>query len=235
MPDIVGNQPGYTVSPVGTEDANGNITYSFDAQAHPDLQDDSHNQYVMDEFGNARSAYADIDTQQLQYEEPDYQRPMQQSDHNMQGFMTNEDTNFIMEQVGGAQNYQNLMQWSSQNLAPDIQQSFNELVHSGDVGTIQNVVRTMNEWYKQSQLSDSEYFDNNPQEYQQQEVPQYSYDANEMQNLVGGSERYQQLLQLAAENWSQEEIQEYDNVMNNGSPEDVATAVQYLASKFRDN
>ena len=58
---------------------------------------------------------------------------------------------------------------------------------------------------------------------------------NEVQNYVGGAEKYQQLVTWAGENFSQEEITAFDSVVETGNIPAIQLALQALQYRYQDN
>jgi len=61
-----------------------------------------------------------------------------------------------------------------------------------------------------------------------------SSEINEIKNLAGGEEGYQQVVQWASENLSQTDIEAFDEVINTGNKAAVRFAVKALVSQFED-
>lgn len=227
---------GMTCTVVTTENVDGtkSVDYQVDEGSlnNNNWQDD----YVFDSKGNARHKYADYDIQQAIEQEEGYARPLQQSDFNMQGLMTPEDEQFIYEQVGGEAAYRELIGIAGKVLPDEQKHFFNAVLSSGDVENVLKMVTHMSNTLQKSGFgADNPSYDdvefNEPQAVQQQSEP--TYNVQQMQAIAGGSERYQQLIQLAAQNWTQEEIEGYDTIMQRGTADEVETAVMYLANQFQ--
>lgn len=59
-------------------------------------------------------------------------------------------------------------------------------------------------------------------------------EVSEIHNSVGGAEKYQQLVQWAAQNFSEQEIQAFDNVVESGNKNAINFALQALKSRYTD-
>lgn len=59
--------------------------------------------------------------------------------------------------------------------------------------------------------------------------------AEQLHEMVGGEKAYQSMLEWAGQNFSQEEIDMYDSVMENGNANSIYFAVQALANTYFDN
>jgi hypothetical protein len=58
---------------------------------------------------------------------------------------------------------------------------------------------------------------------------------NQIQNLVGGAQKYQQLVSWAAENFSPEEVEAFDGVVESGNVGAIKLALQALQYRYQDN
>ena len=59
-------------------------------------------------------------------------------------------------------------------------------------------------------------------------------DINQIQNSVGGEAAYQQLVNWAAQNFSQAEIQAFDNVIDSGNVDAINLAIAGLKARYTD-
>jgi len=73
-----------------------------------------------------------------------------------------------------------------------------------------------------------------PDEYGQQfdQMELTENDAQYLQEIVGGAETYQELISWAANALSEEQIQEYDDIMNSGDVGAMEEAVRWLYEQF---
>ena len=60
-------------------------------------------------------------------------------------------------------------------------------------------------------------------------------DASQLRNLVGGDVQYKSMMEWAADNLEEQEINMYDSVMESGDPSSAFFAVQALALKMRES
>lgn len=60
-------------------------------------------------------------------------------------------------------------------------------------------------------------------------------DASQLRNLVGGDVQYKSMMEWAADNLAEQEINMYDSVMESGDPSSAFFAVQALALKMRES
>ena len=60
-------------------------------------------------------------------------------------------------------------------------------------------------------------------------------EVNQVQNYVGGAEKYQQLVSWAADNFSQEEVSAFDSVVETGNIPAIKLALQALQYRYQDN
>ena len=58
---------------------------------------------------------------------------------------------------------------------------------------------------------------------------------NAIKNSVGGDEAYGEMINWAAENLPQEEINDYNSITNSGNPTDIKFAVESLANRYRNS
>jgi hypothetical protein len=73
------------------------------------------------------------------------------------------------------------------------------------------------------------------QQAQQQSTPQATEaDIEQIQQAVGGSEEYQNMIQWASQNLSEQEVQMYDTVMDRGDPIAMFFAAQALSARYQD-
>jgi hypothetical protein len=73
------------------------------------------------------------------------------------------------------------------------------------------------------------------QQAQQQSTPQATEaDIEQIQQAVGGSDEYQNMIQWAGQNLSEQEIAMYDAVMDRGDPLAMFFAAQALSSRYQD-
>ena len=58
--------------------------------------------------------------------------------------------------------------------------------------------------------------------------------AQELMSMVGGEKAYQSMLSWAGDNFSKEEVEMYDGVMESGNPNAIFFAVQALQARYND-
>ena len=58
--------------------------------------------------------------------------------------------------------------------------------------------------------------------------------AQELMSMVGGDKAYQSMLSWAGDNFSKEEVEMYDGVMESGNPNAIFFAVQALQARYND-
>lgn len=78
------------------------------------------------------------------------------------------------------------------------------------------------------EADDEEEVDEQPAERLTQEQ------ANQLFDMVGGKRAYQAMIQWAAQNLSENEVQMYDSVMGRGDPSSIFFAVQALSNRYND-
>jgi hypothetical protein len=79
-----------------------------------------------------------------------------------------------------------------------------------------------------------EYEQNLPTFEESQSVDLSQSEINQIQNSVGGEAAYQQLVGWAAENFSQAEIQAFDNVVDSGNVDAINLALAGLKARYTD-
>ena len=83
--------------------------------------------------------------------------------------------------------------------------------------------------------SDEEYDDSDEDDSAEPEGQLTEEQADQLHEMVGGEKAYQSMLEWAAQNFSQEEIDMYDSVMGSGNANSIYFAVQALANTYFDN
>jgi hypothetical protein len=76
---------------------------------------------------------------------------------------------------------------------------------------------------------ESEEQDEAPGELLSEEQAEYLMD------MVGGEKAYKSMLEWAGNNFSKEEVEMYDGIMNSGNPNAIFFAVQALQARYNDN
>ena len=83
--------------------------------------------------------------------------------------------------------------------------------------------------------SDEEYDDSTENDSDEPEGQLTEDQAEQLHEMVGGEKAYQSMLEWAGQNFSQEEIDMYDSVMDSGNANSIYFAVQALANTYFDN
>ena len=83
--------------------------------------------------------------------------------------------------------------------------------------------------------SDEEYDDSDENDSDEPEGQLTEDQAEQLHEMVGGEKAYQSMLEWAGQNFSQEEIDMYDSVMDSGNANSIYFAVQALANTYFDN
>lgn len=98
---------------------------------------------------------------------------------------------------------------------------------------------TMEEFSKMSSKELVEAFFRYQNTVEQAEAPQgvelTDSQVSEVQNYVGGAEKYRELVSWAADNFSQEEIAAFDSVVETGNIPAIRLALQALQYRYQDN
>ena len=88
----------------------------------------------------------------------------------------------------------------------------------------------------QEKYDDQEEYDDSDEDDSDEPDGQLTEDqAEQLHEMVGGEKAYQSMLEWAGQNFSQEEIDMYDSVMENGNANSIYFAVQALANTYFDN
>ena len=83
--------------------------------------------------------------------------------------------------------------------------------------------------------SDEEYDDSAENDSDEPQGQLTEDQAEQLHEMVGGEKAYQSMLEWAGQNFSQEEIDMYDSVMDSGNANSIYFAVQALANTYFDN
>lgn len=84
------------------------------------------------------------------------------------------------------------------------------------------------------QQYEEDYVDPNAMRAEYESMPLAETDIEELQGIVGGSEEYRNLIAWAAENISEENIADYDRIMDSGDAAAIESAVRWLYSQYLD-
>ena len=215
-----------TCTPVPTEAADGSVTYHFETTNAGDKQaaiedfEDTEEYYEMED-GNFRHILADTDLSPWQY---DPEEGVELTSEDFQSGVTSEDMGEIIEGIG-LEEFGAMSNWAHQNLGPQAQAKLESIIASGDVPAISDAFHNLFAFYQ----SNAEY--DAPVNRRQQNV-QDQQTTNALQSIVGGGENYNQLLDMARETFSDDQIDRYNAVMDNGTNEQRAVAVRWLAQQF---
>ena len=229
---------GFEITPTFVETAEGPQLADFEVQDrgyHSEvIENFNENQdswIVTDRFGNQHHKFALSEEAALTLD-PDYVEPLRSEDFEAE--MSQEEVNDIIDSFGGQEHYGEMLEWAASNLTPQAIDRYDSLMESGDRDTIQTAMRSLFELYAEN----SEY--TNDEDYQAEEDDDDRDDPREAQlegiiySLVNPQE-YTQLLQWAKNNLSEHQITQYDQIMANGSSNDVASAVYQLKKYYLDN
>lgn len=83
--------------------------------------------------------------------------------------------------------------------------------------------------------SDEEYDDSAENDSDEPDGQLTEDQAEQLHEMVGGEKAYQSMLEWAGQNFSKEEIDMYDSVMDSGNANSIYFAVQALANTYFDN
>lgn len=228
---------GFEITPTFVETAEGTQLADFnvvDRSTHAEVIDNfNENQdswIVTDRFGNQHHKFALSEEAAMRLDD-DWVEPLTSDDLKVE--LTQDEAEQMIDSFGGAENYNMMLEWASENLRPEAVDRYDSIMESGDREMMQSAMRSLFELY----AANSDYIDEEQHEAQDDDE---EYDEREQQleqvvfSLVNPQE-YNQLLQWASNNLSQEQINAYDNVMANGNPNDVASAVFQLKKFYLNN
>ena len=217
-----------TVSPVPSEDSAGNVTYHFavdygaDEQAHIDAFENTE-EYYETEDGNFRHILADADLSPWQHD-PEEVEELTSDD--FQTGVTSEDMNEIIDGIG-LEEFRSMSEWAHSNLTPQAQYNLESIIASGDVPAISDAFNNLYAFYQ----SNADYVA--PVERNQQPTQRDQAITDNLQSIVGGKEAYNNLLSMARETFSDDAIDRYNHVMDNGTHQQRQVAVKWLAQQFQ--
>ena len=131
----------------------------------------------------------------------------------------------LQESVGGPESYAHMTAWASTVLPPEIVESFNELVDSGDLAEIETVVQALYQRYLESGGDQMEFDIEQPQEVRQPQGVSSDF-VDSIHETYGDA--YPQLMEWSRNNLSNEQIDLYDHVMEVGTKQQVLDSVNAL-------
>ena len=129
--------------------------------------------------------------------------------------LTENDAQYLQEIVGGAETYQELISWAANALSEEQIQEYDDIMNSGDVGAMEEAVRWL---YEQFSNAD-------PEDTSGDDFVDQVYDA---------IPNYDEVTAWAAENLSEEAIEEFNNVIQYGDTQLQAQFIDELVSLYNE-
>ena len=218
-----------TCTPVPTEYADGSVTYHFDIESDAqreaiNTEFNSNDMLFEDEEGQVHHRLEHLDLEQAKYEEEDYVDELTSDDFYMDTALTDEDAQYIRNVAGGDEEYHTMMTWMTDNLPPNMIDGYNRLLSEGNVVELEEVLNKMTTFYNEKTQGVSA-----PVNKRQQQQNQ----GNGFEQLASSPE-YKQLIGIAAEVLSNDEIHKYDALVNSGDPELISRAVSWLSKRIHE-
>lgn len=216
---------GYTITPVPTEDAAGNVSYHFDVDEHNNKQEviedfNSNDMLFEANDGTVHHKLEHLDLSQAQLEEPDYVPEPTQLDYQGVYSMTAEDASDLRNLCGGDAEYAAMLNYAANNFPEHIVDGFNQLIAAGDIENLQDIIPKMWNYYQQD--SDAV---QSPRRSQPSQQPENDF------SHIAESEQYQDMILRASQILTNEEIHKYDTVMNSGDRQLMSKAIKWLNNK----
>ena len=230
------DRPGMTCSPIPTENQDGTVSYDFEVDdgksrvsAIEDFHRNQDNYGLYDAQGNlVHHQYFPTEAdEQLQLEQ-EFGREAKASD-----FYTDQlseaDEDAIFEAAGGEENFANALQWAKDNLPEELMSQVISAYSTGDVEALLTITSKLSEMYEENKVEVTDV----PADYPDEEIDAVASEAHSVAMQIAGSEEnYDLMTQYASENWSEEEINQFDAIIDNGSTDDIQTAVSYLKNRY---
>jgi len=171
--------------------------------------------YYEDEFGNIRHSYSDLDEGRVhQIEDQAFYGYDQDEDAEPDDVEL--DADYIYDLVGGQEHYRSMMTWASSNLDTELIEQFDAVIDGGNMAEIEQAVQWLYEQYDGS--TEETNYSSEIQAAVYEAYPDYKY-----------------MVQWAAENFSEQDIRAYDDVMESGDTDLIAQYVDQLAQLYYQN
>ncbi len=122
-----------------------------------------------------------------------------------------DNTLMLVDLVGGEENYGKLIAWAGENLEQQDIAEFDQVLESGDIEKCKDNVLKLKDLYESK--------GNDYSEVIAEDTSLTEDDIQMLQNLVGGEENYGKLIAWAGENLEQQDIAEFDQVLESGDIE----------------
>ena len=121
--------------------------------------------------------------------------------------------------LGGEERYQKILLWAQSNLSKQEITEFDSIIESGTTEEIEEAILTLGDKYSQSDSQESS------SKLTIKEV-------DKLQNLVGGKEKYNNLLLWAQENKSFKYVQRFDELIETGDYKEIESMILKLNEEY---
>lgn len=224
---------GMTCTPVPTEYADGSVTYHFDIESDAtreaiNTEFNSNDMLFEDEEGQVHHRLEHLNLENAQYEEEDYVEEMSSDDFYMDTALTDEDAQYIRDVAGGDDAYFEMMEWMSDNIPEQMINSYNRLLSEGNVVELEEVLNKMTTYYNEKTQGVTAPEVNKRQPKQQPQEDLVSFEE------LAASPQYQQMIEIASQVLSTQEIEKYDAIMNSGDHTLMSRAVTWLGNRINE-
>ena len=239
MPDT-----GFTVTPSIITDANGQEQVSYE---HADVSSTSGRSRAIEQFQYEQENYITENSKGERQHAYDYgsvpddylYEPPTPTTEGVK--LPDTDVAYVMEQVGGEEQFNEMMSWSKANLPKDLIRSFNDIVNTSDMEQILDATKTLSNLYhqhagqslqqdepQQRAFVEAEFFPTDEEVETQEQFAQAMY------AKIGGEENFRTLLGWAEKNLTTTSIDIFDNLMNGNDYHAKEQAIDMLIKSFRD-
>ena len=201
---------------------------SFDASLYYERQD-----------GSIGHRYADLDGERYQTYEQDFVEDVDAEAYLAEADITQEDAEYLTNLVGGEEAYETMLQWAAMNMSPEFQESFDAVLHSADVGDIAEVIEALYEAWTANRTDDDEYivYDDS---YDEDEADDDDYTPQEidvtpefLQAIEDNYPDYLSATEWAAQVLDDSDIAQFDAIIDYGSLQQKAEAIDQLMEMYR--
>jgi len=231
------------VVPQYIEHADGRVELSYE-NAHVinnDYKTDIPRQWVQDQEEDGdfyfdknsqtwRNKYSEPSQEMLEGLDPDaYEIDPEAYEDDEESYgreFTNEEIEFLYSQVGGQEEYHQLMQFAAANLDSHAIESFDNVIATGDVESSLEAISILVQMYNDYHENDG--YDE--EEYESEDETSELVDS--IYELCGGQESYVSMLRWAADHMNESWIAAFDANMESGDYSLMSSMAQRLQSEF---
>ena len=189
--------------------------------------------------GSIGHRYADLDGERYQTFEQDYVAEVDADDYLASADITSEDAQYLTDICGGSGQYEDMLRWAASNLPQSTQDQFDDILASADVSEMEAAITQLFEYYSNNRFDDTptdRYSDEDEDSYDDDEEG-YEDDLSDdfvesLWESVGGHGAYQDLIEWAADNLPENEIEAFDYLIDSGDQHAIAQAVSTLHNMY---